>query len=88
MANMPDELRQEFREKFPSSNSEPVDDNDPRRLRKCLMKAAVDAVVDRDSVARELTRMNIDMAAEDLIEMGYAQGILIQLGEDEWQVLD
>ena len=89
LANIPEELRAEFIEKM--QDASPVQshsEDDARRLKECLLRAAEDGKVSTESVAISLARMNIRMNAIDLIEMGYEQGLLFKLSEDEWQVLD
>jgi len=89
LANMPEDLREEFIEKM--QHTTPVQSHsvgDPRRLKECILLAAEDGTLTTESVAKSLARMNIRMNAIDLIEMGYEQGLLFKLSEDEWQVLD
>ena len=88
-ANIPEDLREEFIEKM--QHTTPVHshvEDDPRRLKECLLLAAEDGTVSSESVTKSLARMDIRMNANNLIEMGYEQGLLFKLSEDEWQVLD
>ena len=89
LANIPEDLREDFLKKV--QNTEPVrsrSEDDPRRLKECLLLAAESGTITIDSVAISLARMNIRMNAIDLIEMGHEQGLLLKISEDEWQVLD
>tara|TARA_B100000131_G_scaffold182901_1_gene176402 strand:- start:39 stop:476 length:438 start_codon:yes stop_codon:yes gene_type:complete len=89
MANVPEELREELASKLaPPKPTISHKDDDPRSLRHCLIDAAKDGIVDKESVQSSLAKMNISMRAIDLLDMAYQQGLLLQLSEDEWQLIE
>ena len=89
MANVPEELREELASKLPApkpgiSNKE----DDPRSLRHCLINAAINNILNTESVQISLTKMGIKLRAEELLELANQQGLLLQLGIDEWQLIE
>ena len=89
LANIPECFRKELSEKMVDSKMVSTSlEDDARRLKECLISSASDGIVTPSAVDRALARMNIQMSAGDLIEMGYGQGLLLHLSEDQWQVLE
>ena len=88
LANMPEELRDEMREKMrPEMIIE--DEADASLFLAPLRLAVTDkGVVSPKKLALELQRKGIPIAIEDLLEEAVHQGLLLRSGQDQYILLD
>ena len=88
LANMPEELRDEMREKM---RPEMIIENEAdASLFLAPLRLAVNdkGVVSPKKLALELQRKGIPIAIEDLLEEAVHQGLLLRSGQDQYILLD
>ena len=86
IANMPENLRDEMREKLPKVievNEKPS----ATQLFACIRIAAIDDVVELDRLAGALRGKGISISAEDVAEEAVSQGLLIRHNDGTYMLL-
>ena len=86
IANMPENLRDEMREKLPKAievNEKPS----ATQLFACIRIAAIDDVVELDRLAGALRGKGISISAEDVAEEAVSQGLLIRRDDSTYLLL-
>lgn len=86
IANMPENLRDEMREKLPKAievNEKPS----ATQLFACIRIAAIDDVVELDRLAGALRGKGISISAEDVAEEAVSQGLLIRHNDGTYMLL-
>ena len=88
LANMPEELRDEMREKMRPEMI--IEDEADASLFLAPLRLAVNdkGVVSPKKLALELQRKGIPIAIEDLLEEAVHQGLLLRSGQDQYILLD
>lgn len=88
LANMPEELRDEMREKMRPEMI--IEDEADASLLLAPLRLAVNdkGVVSPKKLALELQRKGIPIAIEDLLEEAVHQGLLLRSGQDQYILLD
>ena len=86
IANMPENLRDEMREKLPKAIE--VNENpSATQLFACIRIAAVDDVVELERLAGALRGKGITISAEDVAEEAVSQGLLIRRSDGAYLLL-
>ena len=88
LANMPEELRDEMREKMRPEMI--IEDEADASLFLAPLRLAVNdkGVVSPKKLALELQRKGIPIAIEDLLEEAVHQGLLLRSGQEQYILLD
>ena len=86
IANMPEGLRDEMREKMPRA-VEIVEDPSAKLLYSCVKIAAVDNVVELDRLAGALRGKGVEIDAEDVAEEAVSQGLLFRRNDGSYLLL-
>ena len=86
IANMPEDLRDEMREKLPRA-IEIVEDPSASLLFSCIKIAAVDDVVELDRLAGALRGKGVQIDAEDVAEEAVGQGLLFRRNDGSYLLL-
>ena len=86
LANMPENLRDQFRDKLSSKkvNSETPTAN---KLLDCIRIAAVDGVVGLERLAGALRGKGISLLAEDVAEEAVSQGLMMRSNDGSYVIL-
>ena len=84
--NMPENLREEMREKLPLS---PEYDNEPsmNKILASIRTAAINDVVDLDRLAGALRGRGITISAEQVAEEAVGQGLLMRTNDGKYLLL-
>ena len=86
IANMPESLRDEMREKMPRA-IEIVEDPSAKLLFSCIKIASVDNVVELDRLAGALRGKGVTISAEDVAEEAVGQGLMIHRDDNSYLLL-
>ncbi len=86
IANMPESLRDEMRQKLPRA-IEIVEDPSASLLFSCIKTAAIDNVVVLDRLAGALRGKGVEIDAEDVAEEAVSQGLLFRQGDGTFLLL-
>jgi len=84
--NMPENLRDEMREKLPAA-VEQIDDPSPAQLLSCIRIAAIDDIIELDRLAGALRGKGISVHAEDVAEQAVSQGLLLRTKDGKYLLL-
>ncbi len=86
IANMPESLRDEMRQKLPRA-IESVDDPSASLLFSCIKIAAIDNVIELGRLAGTLRGAGVEIDAEDVAEEAVSQGLLFRQGDGTFLLL-
>ena len=84
--NMPENLRDEMREKMPRT-VEVNDDPTPSQLYSCIKIATVDEILTLERLAGALRGKGISIGAEDVAEEAVSQGLLMRTNDGNYLLL-
>ena len=86
IANMPESLRQEMRDKLPKAIE--INENpSASQLFACIRIAVLDDIVELDRLAGALRGKGITVSAEDVAEEAVSQGLLIRTNDGKYILL-
>ena len=83
---MPENLRDEMREKLPAA-VEQIDDPSPAILLSCIRIAAVEGIIELERLAGALRGKGISVNAEDVAEQAVSQGLLLRTKDGKYLLL-
>ena len=86
IANMPENLRDEMRQKFPKAIQ--VNENPSATLLfECIRIAAIDYIVSLERLAGALRGKGVTISAEDVAEEAVGQGLMIHRDDNSYLLL-
>tara|TARA_B110001452_G_scaffold265173_1_gene269421 strand:- start:808 stop:1110 length:303 start_codon:yes stop_codon:yes gene_type:complete len=86
IANMPESLRDEMRQKLPRA-IEFVEDPSASLLFSCIKIAAINNVIELGRLAGALRGAGVEIDAEDVAEEAVSQGLLFRQGDGTFLLL-